>query len=89
MSELFDVDIRTVSYHLREIYESGELRESATLQIIRRVQKEGNREVSREIEYYNLDASMSVGYRVNSVQATHPYLGYSNDQAVRSQRIYA
>lgn len=70
MAELFGVDIRTISYHLREVYDSGELNEAATLQIIRRVQKEGNREVSRDIEYYNLDAIISVGYRVNSRQAT-------------------
>ena len=49
---------------------SGELTEQATLRKIRRVQKEGNREVSREIEFYNLDAIISVGYRVNSAQAT-------------------
>lgn len=70
IAELFGVDLRTVSYHLGEIYASGELSEAATLQRIRRVQKEGNREVSREIEFYNLDAIISVGYRVNSTQAT-------------------
>jgi hypothetical protein len=55
---------------LAEIYDSGELLKEATLQKIRRVQKEGSREVSREIEFYNLDAIISVGYRVNSTQAT-------------------
>jgi hypothetical protein len=70
IADLFGVDIRTVSYHLGEIYASGELSEAATLQRIRRVQMEGNREVAREIEFYNLDAIISVGYRVNSVQAT-------------------
>ena len=67
---LFGVDLRTISYHLGEIYESGELVEAATLQRIRRVQKEGARDVAREIEFYNLDAIISVGYRVNSAQAT-------------------
>jgi hypothetical protein len=70
IAERFGVDLRTISYHLGEIYASGELSQEATLQKIRRVQQEGNREVSREIEFYNLDAIISVGYRVNSTQAT-------------------
>lgn len=70
IAELFGVDVRTVSYHLGEVYQSGELTERATLRKIRRVQREGSREVSREIEFYNLDAIISVGYRVNSAQAT-------------------
>ena len=51
LAELFGVDFRTISYHLKEIYSSGELTEEATLQKIRAVQKEGGREVAREIEY--------------------------------------
>jgi len=70
IAELFGVDLRTVSYHLGEIYASGELSRTATLRKIRRVQIEGSREVSREVEFYNLDAIISVGYRVNSTQAT-------------------
>ena len=70
MAELFGVDLRTVSEHLRTIYDTGELSEGATLRKIRRVQREGNREVTREIAFYNLDAIISVGYRVNSAQAT-------------------
>jgi hypothetical protein len=70
MAELFGVDFRTVSYHLKEVYASGELDPEATLRKIWRVQREGNREVRREIEFYNLDAIISVGYRVNSAQAT-------------------
>jgi len=70
IAELFGVDLRTISYHLGEIYASGELSQDATLRKIRRVQKEGNREVTRQIEFYNLDAIISVGYRVNSSQAT-------------------
>jgi len=70
MAELFGVDVRTVSYHLKEVYASGELSPEATLRRIWRVQREGNREVRREIEFYNLDAIISVGYRVNSTQAT-------------------
>ena len=70
IAELFGVELSTVSYHLKEIYSSGELLQEATLRKIRRVQTEGNREVTREIEFYNLDAIISVGYRVNSSQAT-------------------
>jgi hypothetical protein len=70
MAELFGVDVRTVSYHLREIYASAELAPEATLRKIWRVQVEGTREVRREIEIYHLDAIISVGYRVNSAQAT-------------------
>lgn len=70
IAELFGVDARTVSYHLAEIYESGELTETATLRKIERVQTEGSREVRRQIEHYNLDAVISVGYRVNSAEAT-------------------
>ena len=64
------MDLRTINEHLQNIYASGELSREATLRKIRRVQQEGNREVSREIDFYNLDAIISVGYRVNSAQAT-------------------
>jgi hypothetical protein len=70
MAELFGVEIPTISYHLKEVYDSGELSREATLRKFRTVQQEGHRAVSREIEFYNLDAIISVGYRVNSVQAT-------------------
>ncbi|MBX3360113.1 MAG: virulence RhuM family protein [Phycisphaeraceae bacterium] len=70
IAELFGVDLRTISYHLKEIYASGELVPERTLRKIWRVQTEGEREVRREIEFYNLDAIISVGYRVNSTQAT-------------------
>ena len=70
MAELFGVEAHTITYHLKEIYASGELAEEATHRKIRGVQKEGARDVTREIECYNLDAIISVGYRVNSRQAT-------------------
>lgn len=70
IAELFGVEIPTINYHLKEIYESGELLPDRTVRKIRRVQTEGSREVRREIEFYNLDAIISVGYRVNSTQAT-------------------
>lgn len=70
MAELFGVEIPTVSYHLKAIYEAGELDRDATLRRILRVQREGNRDVRREIELYHLDAIISVGYRIGSPQAT-------------------
>ena len=70
MAELYGVDTRTISYHLSQIYESGELKEEATIRKIGIVQMEGEREVNRPQMLYNLDAIIAVGYRVNSYQAT-------------------
>jgi hypothetical protein len=70
MAELFGVEVNTVNYHLKEIFKSGELQEIATIRIFRIVQQEGTRKVTREVEFYNLDAVLAVGYRVNSAQAT-------------------
>lgn len=70
MAELFGVDVRTINEHLRNLFDSGELDAGATIRNFRIVQTEGNRSVSREITHYNLDAIISVGYRVNSAQAT-------------------
>ena len=70
MAELFGVDVRTINEHLQNIYKSAELQQDSTIRKIRIVQKEGNREVSRELDFYNLDAIIAVGYRVNSYQAT-------------------
>lgn len=70
IAELFGVESHTITYHLKEIFKSGELLEDSTTRKIRVVQKEGKREVSRDIEFYNLDAIIAVGYRVNSHRAT-------------------
>ena len=70
IAELFGVDIRTVNEHLKNIFASNELQPLATIRKFRIVQTEGAREVSREVEFYNLDAIIAVGYRVNSRQAT-------------------
>jgi hypothetical protein len=70
MAELFGVDVRTISYHLLEIFKSQELNELATIRKNWIVQIEGSREVRREVEFYNLDAIIAVGYRVNSREAT-------------------
>ncbi len=70
LATLFEVEINTINYHLKEIFKSGELQPEATVRKFRIVQTEGNREVSREIEFYNLDAIISIGYRINSQRAT-------------------
>lgn len=70
MADVFGVAKSTISEHLSNIYESGELEKQATVRKFRTVQIEGEREVARNLEYYNLDAIISVGYRVNSTKAT-------------------
>ncbi len=70
MSDLFGVEVNTINYHLKEIFKSGELDEAATIRKIRIVQKEGVRDISRDVDFYNLDAIIAIGYRVNSFQAT-------------------
>lgn len=70
MAELFGVGVAAISKHLDNIYASGELEREATISILETVQQEGTRQVTRKLEYFNLDAVISVGYRVNSAQAT-------------------
>ena len=70
MSKLFNVSENNITYHLQNIFKTKELDEKSTTQKIRVVQKEGNRKVSRELNFYNLDAIIAVGYRVNSKEAT-------------------
>jgi hypothetical protein len=70
MAELFGVEVPAISKHLANIFESGELVQEATVSILEIVQQEGNRNVTRKMEFYNLDAIIAVGYRVNSRQAT-------------------
>lgn len=70
MGELFGVDVRTVSEHLKNIFSSEELMAEVTIRKFRIVQQEGDRAVSRSVDFYNLDAIISVGYRVNSIRAT-------------------
>jgi hypothetical protein len=70
LADLFGVERSVISKHLINIYSEGELNKEATCAIFAQVQKEGNRHVTRNIEFYNLDTIISVGYRVNSSQAT-------------------
>ena len=70
MAELFDVNVPAVNKHLSNIYEQGELIKDSTISKMEIVQQEGNRNVKRNVEFYNLDAIIAVGYRVNSKKAT-------------------
>lgn len=71
LAELFGVGIPAVNKHLKNIYASGELTPEATISKMEIVQMEGGRQATRQVEFYNLDAAIAVGYRVNSVKATH------------------
>lgn len=70
MAELFDCSIRNVSIHLQNVYDEAELSENQTMKNYFIVQKEGSKEVKRLINFYNLDAIISVGYRINSLRGT-------------------
>jgi hypothetical protein len=70
MAELFQIDKSGISRHLKNIFETGELRPEATVANFATVQQEGARTVSRTVEHYNLDAIISVGYRVNTIRGT-------------------
>jgi hypothetical protein len=69
-AQLFGVEVPAISKHLNNIYEEGELQKEATISILETVQQEGNRNVKRNVEFYNLDTIIAVGYRINSKQAT-------------------
>lgn len=70
MAELFGVNVPAISKHLKNIFKEGELQREATLSKMETVQKEGGRQVSRNKDFYNLDAIIAIGYRVNSKRAT-------------------
>src|SRR3989339_340545 len=70
IADLFETDKSGISRHIKNIFNSKELERKVTVAIFATVQKEGQREVSRDIEYFNLDMILSVGYRVNSKKAT-------------------
>lgn len=71
MAELFGVQTPAISKHLKNIFDEKELDETTTVSKMETVQLEGNRQITRLVDFYNLDAIISVGYRVNSIQATH------------------
>ena len=70
MAQLFDVGVPAISKHLNNIFAEGELRPASTVSKMEIVQIEGDREIKRQLDFYNLDAIISVGYRVNSTRAT-------------------
>ncbi|MWR20636.1 hypothetical protein GN074_08955, partial [Helicobacter pylori] len=70
MAALFERDKSVISRHLRNIFREGELDRQATVAFFATVQQEGGRQVERQVEFYNLDAIISVGYRVNSRRGT-------------------
>ena len=70
MAELFGVKTPAINKHLNSIYNEGELNKNSTISILEIVQKEGKRDILRNIAFYNLDAIISVGYRVNPSKAT-------------------
>ena len=70
LGELFNVESHNITYHIKNIYKQKELLQNPTTRKIRVVQKEGKREIERDIDHYNLDMIISIGYRVNSITAT-------------------
>ena len=70
MAELFDKDVKTVNEHVRNVFSEGELIRDSTIRKFQIVQKEGNRAVERDVDHYNLDVIISVGYRVSSFRGT-------------------
>ncbi len=70
LSELFQVGVNTINYHIKEIVAEGELPPEATIRKYRIVQTEGGREVAREVDHYSLDMILAVGYRVRSSRGT-------------------
>ncbi len=70
MAELFQKDVRTINEHIRNVSEEGELQETATIPNFRIVRAEGARQLQRDLEHYNVDVIISVGYRVESLRGT-------------------
>ena len=70
MAELFEIGVNTVNYHLKAIFSEGELRPEATIRYYRIVRTEGARRIARQIEHYNLEAILAVGFRVRSHRGT-------------------
>ena len=81
LAELFQKDIRTINEHIINIYEEGELSPEPTIRKFRIVQKEGPRQVAREVDFYNLDMIISIGYRVKS------HRGYCRES--KGQKVYS
>ena len=86
MAVLFEVTIPTINEHLSNLYSQGEIVKGSTIRNFRTVQKEGGREVARNVDYYNLDAIIALGFRVNSapaIQFRQWATGVLQDYAIR------
>ena len=86
MAELFGVQVPDISKHLTNIYDEGELDKEATVSKMEIVQKEGDRNVRRKPDFYNLDAIISVGYRINSKRGVKFRQWANNDKGICSRR---
>lgn len=90
IASLFSRDIKTIGKHINNTYNEGELDKSSTVAIFATVQFEGGRQVERNIEHYNLDVIISVGYRVKSkLRNTISYLGKQNPQRLSVKRLFS
>jgi hypothetical protein len=69
MAELYNVDVRTINYHIGKVFEDSKLEERSTIRKFRIVQSEGNRQISREVNHYNLQMIIAVGFKVNNERA--------------------
>ncbi|MFV0322360.1 MAG: RhuM family protein [Alphaproteobacteria bacterium] len=88
LADIFKVNIRTVNEHIKNIFDSDELSKSATIRKFRIVQTEGKRKVEREVNHYNLDITLAVGYRVNSAKATNLYIYYFQSNYMKNNKYY-
>ena len=77
MAVLYDVDVRTINYHIKKIFEDSELQENSTIRKFRIVQNEGKRQVEREVSYYTLQMIIAVGFKVNSERAVQFKMHYA------------
>jgi hypothetical protein len=87
MAELFLASKQNISHHIRNIYDEGELTREATVKNYLTVQREGKREVKRNIEYYNIDMIISVGYRVKSLLATRFRIWATQHRRMKKRKL--
>ena len=74
MAVLYDVDVRTINYHIKKIFDDSELSENSTIRKFRIVQSEGSRQIEREVIHYSVQMIIAVGFRVNSERAVKPLI---------------
>jgi len=84
LAELFEIGVNTVNYHLKAIFAEGELRPEATIRYYRIVRTEGKRDVAREIEHYNLDAILAVGFRTRKTGGCKQHIARCANRHIRA-----